>query len=632
MDFFQAQERARRNTKWLVLLFILALLSIILAVYLLFLFTISDATPGQGLLARLWQPGLLLGVAAGVTALVFGGSLYKVAQLASGGGVAVAESLGARPVERATSDLLERRLLNVVDEMAIASGLTVPQVYVMDEEAGINAFAAGTSPNEAVVAVTRGCLEQLSRDELQGVVAHEFSHIFNGDMRLNLRLIGILHGILLIALIGRGLMRASSETRVRSNSKNQGGIVLFGLLLFVIGYIGVFFGKLIKAAVSRQREFLADAAAVQFTRNPQGISGALQKIAGIDATRMQTPRAEEASHMLFGQGVSSLFGLLATHPPIEERIARIEPALRASLAGAARAAPVVGESEGHETAMGFAGRLSVTPGGVRGSIGTIDAGHLAYAHAVLERLPEAVREDLKLPRGAQTLLYALLVVDAPDPETVLRAALGDEQDAAILRSLDHLPWLREAGRELWLPLLELALPALRELPPDACAGVLAQADALTRADGKLSLFEFTLLSLLNHQLGERRTAPARTTDLAAIRGDTALLLSLLAHAGHSDITEAQKAFDVACARVPLDGPWTLFERQALKLDALEPALAHLGGLKFAFKGKLIEACVAAIAADGHVSVAEAELLRAIGARLDCPVPPLVAGEMPVLAN
>ena len=627
MDFFRAQDQARRNTLWLVLLFLLAVAGIIVAIYLVV--ALMAGQPGMhdgtaGAVRLHWEPELFATVALGTLVLIFGGSLYKVLQLARGGGAAVAESLGGRAVSRGTDDLLERRLLNVVDEMAIASGVTVPQVYVLDDEPGINAFAAGTEPNEAVVAVTRGCLEQLSRDELQGVVAHEFSHILNGDMRLNLRLMGILHGILLIALLGRIMLRASSSRR-SSRSKSSGGIVLIGLALLVVGYMGVFFGKLIKAAVSRQREFLADAAAVQFTRNPQGIAGALRKIGGMDASLMQTARAEEASHMFFGQGVRSFFNLFATHPPITERIARIDPAFRAQ---AARRAAEAG-FEAHEGAMGFAGTVRVAPGQVSASVGNLDGRHLAYAHRLLEKLPESVSADLHDSNLAASVLYAVLVVHEADAQARLAAVLGDEDAAITRRALEHLPWLREAGQDFWLPLVELGLPALRELPEAARRRLLVHVEALVRADGRLSLFEFALIAVLRHGLGiqpgGRRPA---ASDLHAIRQSVSQLLSLLAHAGHGDAQQAQAAFAAGAARVPLDGAWRLLARGELNTGSLEQALDRLAGLKYRFRGRLIEACVEAIAHDGRVSVTEAELLRAIGARLDCPVPPLMAGQVP----
>ena len=321
MDFFGEQEQARRQTRWLIALFVMAVAAVIVAVYLAMIVVIG--ADGEQPLS-FWNGSLFLAVAAATTLFISGGSLYKISALASGGGESVAEALGGRLVSRASGDFLEKRLLNVVDEMAIASGVPTPKVFILDDEHGINAFAAGFTTQQAVVAVTRGTLEQLSRDELQGVIAHEFSHILNGDMRLNLRLIGILHGILLLALIGRILLRGGG----RGRSKNGGGIVFFGLALLAIGYIGVFFGNLIKAAASRQREFLADASAVQFTRNPDGIGGALKKIGGFEQSAIHHPKAEEASHFFLAKG----------SPPCSVSWPPIRPSTSASAASIAASA------------------------------------------------------------------------------------------------------------------------------------------------------------------------------------------------------------------------------------------------------------------------------------------------------
>ena len=269
----------------------------------------------------LWNPQLFLLAAVGTLAVIALGSGFKTLELAQGGS-SVATMLGGRLVAPTTTDPDERKLRNVVEEMAIAAGVPVPQVYLLPEEQGINAFAAGHSTSDAVVAVTAGAVRLLTRDELQGVIGHEFSHILNGDMRLNLRLMGIVFGILCLAVIGRVLL----YTRSRS-SKDKNPLPLLGLALIVIGWIGVFFGRLIQAAVSRQREFLADASSVQFTRNPAGLAARSRKIGGLSfGSKLEAAHAEEASHMFFGNGMSeSFFHLMETHPPLAERIRAIDP-------------------------------------------------------------------------------------------------------------------------------------------------------------------------------------------------------------------------------------------------------------------------------------------------------------------
>ena len=334
-DFFTRQDAARRKTTRLVVLFVLAVLAIMVSIDLLLAATIGYASGGsEGGRRDYWaiatDPWLVGLAVIGTLVVVGGGSLFKVAQL-RGGGKVVAEELGGRLLHPDTSDPTEQQLQNVVQEMAIASGTPTPPVYLLDHEQGINAFAAGFTPSDAVIGITRGTAERLTRDELQGVVAHEFSHILNGDMRLNIRLIGILHGILIIGLLGYFVLRASMFSGYRRrSSRDQGGgamvLLALGAGLAAVGFFGTFFGNLIKAAVSRQREFLADASAVQFTRHPDGIAGALKKIAGFSAgSRVQSPNAPAASHMFFGRATGGFSGMFSTHPPLEERIRRIDP-------------------------------------------------------------------------------------------------------------------------------------------------------------------------------------------------------------------------------------------------------------------------------------------------------------------
>jgi Zn-dependent protease with chaperone function len=325
MDFFQRQEIARRNTKLLEVYFVLAVIGIILTTYLAFAVFVGylglrhHAFQPTSEYGFLWNPKLFLGVSVGTLIVIIGGSVFKTSQLA-GGGSAVAEMLGGRPISANTRDPDERKLLNVVEEMAIASGTPIPQVYVLPGEETINAFAAGHSTSDMVVCATHGCLKYLTRDELQGVVGHEFSHILNGDMKLNLRLMGLVFGILCIAMMGRILL----DTR-GSSSRDRNPLPLVGLALLAIGGLGVFFGKLIKSAVSRQREFLADASSVQFTRNPAGLSSALQKVGGM-GSRIDDPNAEDASHFFFANGLRESFaGIFSTHPRLEDRIRALDP-------------------------------------------------------------------------------------------------------------------------------------------------------------------------------------------------------------------------------------------------------------------------------------------------------------------
>src|SRR5690606_33088665 len=468
MDFFEQQDQAHRNTRRLVLLLIAGVLGIVVSVHAVISLAVSLSAPSLGPDAAAWtfrsvflDFEIFLWVAIGVVLVVSSGSYYKTRMLA-GGGEQVARSLGGRRVDPSTTDADERKLLNVVEEMAIASGIPVPPVYVMDREDGINAFAAGYEPTHAVIGVTRGAIAQLDRDELQGVIAHEFSHILNGDMRLNIKLIGLLHGLLLIGIVGRILMRSGGGRRSRDGG-NQ--LALVGVALFAIGYLGTLAGSIIKAAVSRQREYLADSSADQFTRNPGGIGGALAKIGGI-GSRLEHPRASDLSHMYFGEGVRSAFGgIFATHPPLRARIERIDPSLLRESAAAGgelagrRTASGAGRTMDAPGASGFAGggagasELSGGadargPGGPARPVGPGPQGpggaapgagaplpdgvvsldealaqlgrptptHLAWVRDLLQALPARVRDAAHDPGGARALVAALLLAEDGDTE------------------------------------------------------------------------------------------------------------------------------------------------------------------------------------------------------------------------
>lgn len=383
MSFFGNQDRARRRTGLLVLLFLLAVITIVFAVISLVYLAIVSQTDRQPYLHWLQSPqGLLTG--AGILVVIASGSLFRYLAL-RGGGEEVAKMVKARPIAPDSNDPDERRLRHVTEEMAIASGITMPELYVMDREEGINAFVAGYQPNEAVMVVTRGTLTQLNRDELQGVVGHEFSHILNGDMRINVRLIALLAGILLIGQFGQTILRGTLYSGAmrggrRGGGDNRGRLVALGLGLglMVVGYIGLFFGRLIKSAISRQREFLADAASVQFTRQPEGIAGALYKIqrnqAGSQLT--DTGHAEDMAHMCFGESIPLSFSkFMASHPPIEERINAIDPSMLARMrARYGRRAPsgAAGSERSGSAAVSPEGSSNLA-GGASGSAGSAGA-------------------------------------------------------------------------------------------------------------------------------------------------------------------------------------------------------------------------------------------------------------------
>jgi Zn-dependent protease with chaperone function len=627
-NFFERQRLARRDSQRLVILFGIAVIAIVVAVtaVLMVFLGLGDSgrvAQGKGILFSNWK---VIAWTGGLTvAAIAGASLFRTIQLREGG-AAVARSLGGTEIPASSRDRHHQRLRNVVEEIAIASGVPVPQIFVLEHEPGINAFAAGLRTTDAAIGVTRGAIEQLSRDELQGVIAHEFSHVLNGDMRLNLRLIGWLAGITFLAVIGRILMRA--------RGRNSGGIVMFGVALLVIGSIGLFCARMIKAGISRKREYLADASAVQFTRQNAGLAGALKKIAAhAHGSTLEATDAEEVSHMMFGDGVgySKLF---ATHPPLEERIRALEPGFKLTDLTAwirqQKSADVRTAAEERRAPLPDLEFTRVLgPAGAAIPAPVIIAGLPAAASAALA--PGDVLEQVGSP-GADDYRTAGLLHDwLPAAPGAIRqaqlAAVAEKFDARAAQHADALTRLTAALHPMQrLPIAEIAFSSLRRMPAGHLRDTADVVQALVVADRNVSLFEFCLGFLLRQHIDEvlsPRDAKEGRKSLPAVQPAIGLVLSLLADVGHPDDRRAaERAFAAGLAELgqsitlkfdlPLD--WSL---------RLGPALAELDQLGPVAKSMLIAAMTQAMANDGRIDVAEAELLRTTCAALHCPLPPLL---------
>lgn len=639
MNFFESQDTARRNTKKLIVLFALAVISLIVITNLLVMVLLGFSSSGEtGTVAAGFEFNLevFLLVSALVTGVVLLGSLYRIASL-RGGGARIAEMMNGKLLLAGSGDLHERRVLNVVEEMAIASGTPVPPVYLM-EEAGINAFAAGYTPSDAVIGVTRGTIETLTREQLQGVIAHEFSHILHGDMRINIRLIGILHGIMVLGIIGYYLMRGGAYSR---RSKDSGGIVMLGLGLVVIGFVGTFFGNLIKAAVSRQREFLADASAVQFTRNPDGIAGALMQIANHhERSYLNNPKAAEISHALFEEagGHSALSSLYATHPPLEKRIGAILPNWDGSYELIERQArkPVEPEPSSQDKVAAQRTRaeslLQATAGvlitdAMINQIGDPGAKHIAYADQILAQMPPLLHAAAQEPSGARAVIY-LLVLDKA-------AAVREQQLQYLQKSADkgvyaELQRLTRAGTdvaaEMRLPLITIALASLRQLSRAQYELFKKNFDTVIAIDKKVNLFEWSLQKIVFHHMeqvfGRMRGPTLGRKDLRQVTEASTLLLSIIAHATPQQGLGAEAAFAKGAAALGLKD--ALLPLSAINFEKLNGAVDVLADLKPLQKPALLKACAACITADHTIAPVEVELLRAIAATIDCPMPPLVS--------
>jgi len=630
MDFFEHQARARRKTRSLALLFILAVALVTAAVTLVV--AIAMRLLGSGDIAGTmphadWlnvDPALLWKTAIGTVLFIVTASLYRLAQLRDGG-ARVAEALGGNLVSAEDTEPGRRRLYNVVEEMAIASGLPVPAVYVLEHEPGINAFAAGMTPSDAAVAVTRGSIDQLDRDELQGVVAHEFSHILHGDMRLNSILIGYLFGILAVGMVGRSVLRSGGRRGFRSGRSRGGGVlVLAGLALVIVGSAGVFVGRIIQAAVCRQREFLADASAVQFSRQSGGLAGALKKIAsGTGGSFLASGRAQEVSHMLIAPGRSFLTGLFATHPPVEARLRALGEA-PIETARPVAAADTKAATTPSAAASGFA---ALTPDAVTEAVGRPGELQVAFAAELEHMLPAVVWEAAHHRAGAAPLIMAMLMAEDGRVREHQLALLGVRFGKPFLaETLNLESALGSLGHNLRLPLLDLTFPALRSMNQARRDFLLETVDRMIEIDGHVAPFEAAMAGALRSRVldlepeAAQRSPSDEHASQAAVR-----LLAGFAMEGHSQADTASRAF---AAGLDALGPLTPAVRPGMPADApngaeMRQALNRLDSLPPALKRVLVKALATAAASDGHYASRELEILRAVCGILHCPLPPLV---------
>ena len=518
--------------------------------------------------------------------------------------------------------------------MAIAAGVPVPTVYLLDQEKGINAFAAGSRPSNAIIGVTRGTVDLLSRDELQGVMAHEFSHILNGDMRINTRLTGLIYGILVISMIGYYILRSSFYVRIgdRDDRKGQGGqlaFYLFGIALFLIGYIGVFFGQLIRAAVSRQREYLADASAVQFTRNPEGIGGALRKLPpGPTVHACMEPHAPEISHMFFSTAVPQLF---ATHPPLEERIRRVDPNWDGSLpklTGPIAIEPEAPRQKSNKSPF----PLPLGRDFLVAKVGDTQAHHIAAAASILAGMSDSVNQAAHEPFSAQGLIYALLLHEDPAVRERQLSYLQRELSPTIYQATEQVAGaVLEMPRESRLPAMEIALASLRQLSREQYIHFRDNVYNLVSADKRITLFEYVIqlfvIRCLDEYFGIRTPKPATINDPLKIETEVVEVLSLLSYLGEENDADAQKAFDEGAKSIGLSESRTILKRSDCTLALFGQALERLAGCVPPLKRKILSACVAVIVYDHEVTLYEYEITPAIASVLDTPIPPLSVGEV-----
>ena len=641
MNFFESQDRVRRNTFQLVFLFVLAVITLIIMTNLLFMavfgYINSEQMQDGGSFFQKMDWQTFAAVSAGFGVVVLVGSLYKIMAL-SAGGKTVAEALGGKLIPQNTDDLKQRKLLNVVEEMAIASGVPVPEIYVLEEESGINAFAAGFTPGDAAIAITRGTLELLEREELQGVIAHEFSHILNGDMRLNIRMMGVLFGIMVLGIIGRIVLRGGYHSSIVSSRRRSAssGIMLVGLGLVILGWIGLFFARIIKAAVSRQREFLADASAVQFTRQTDGIANALKKIGGYShRSYIESADPEEVSHMLFAGGIANLTSIFATHPPLTERIQALDPSFRENDYPDVDAIRQSSTKEPEQTA-GFAGSeparaasqdSSAVTGNIAAAIGRPQPQHVEYARRLRSSIPQPLYDAAHAPQEAFLLTFALVMDNrhADKQLHIIEKQLGADRAMRVREYFNEICKLGPAYR---FPLLEIAFPMLKQRPKSELQYLLELVGRLIEIDGQVDLGEFCFYRVLASHLSQAadpvadksgNRVPRKKARNAAID-----VIRIVADQGNEGAEAREHAYQ---AGISPFGKWAS-ERNGRFDDEQTAAvlgrrLDILRQMNSAGRKSLLQAVSNTITHDGKLTLTEAELLRAICASLDCPLPPIL---------
>ena len=680
MDFVGDQDRARGRTTKLVLLMIAGIVSLGLVLYAAIAGVLVAANPDPENPIGFWQPELLVATLGLTTVVVVLGSLFKVAQL-SGGGKAVAEALGGTLVHPDSRDKDERRLLNVVEEMAIASGCPVPPVYIIQDQS-INAFAAGFTVDSAVIGVTTGCVKRLSRDELQGVMAHEFSHIVHGDMRLNIRLTGLIFGIMVLGYIGWICTRFIGPIALRSGGGEKNpmagiglALIVGGLVLMILGSVGTLVARLIQAAVSRQREFLADAAAVDYTRNPDGIAGALRAIGGLPKNDLRKSAASEFEHFFFTPALATAF---STHPPLPLRIARIEnrspsevsaeftemkrevgrrrvarldqglppdpmpasPPVSSRTAAAPVAAldpspppsasPVIAGLAAGATSPNWRTRPATQVRESLSHLGDASVDHLAYARTLIATIPESVRDAAHDVVGARAICLLLLVSADADVRkrqaTTLQSDLDEPTRNEVSRLSKTVRGLVSDSPETRLVLLDLVMPSLARMGDEDASMFLVTVDSMIDADGQQDRFEWLLGRLLQSHfasiMGRTRGAGAANRRMSMLSEEVRIVLAMIAWSGSRNATQAHRAF-VAAARTAGVGDASFPDRSECSVTKLDRALDRLQRLRYKDRARLLDAAVEGVCSDGHTTIEEVELLRALAAAISCPMPPVL---------
>ena len=655
MDFFSRQNDAQARSRAFFTAFFPA---VFLAVVILY-FVITACMVTMGILPSIiygypqkilsLRPFLIVGSV--ISGIIFFISWRTIRTIKKGGGAYIAQVMGGELLET-PKDLKETQIINVVEEMAVASGLPRPRIYIFPNEFSINAVTAGLDHDDAIIALTCGAVTHLSRDELQCVVAHEFAHILNGDYALNLTMAGWLSGLLFFSVKGLELLSVTSDAANKYiNNTKQGDvgalllITIVGVILYVGGGIGKLGAELVQAAISRQREYMADAFAVQFTRNPASLAGALKKIAGYP--RRGTIKNSRALMMksFFIASPTQSQDLWQTHPPLEERITTLDPHWDGKivpielppipqrnysiLGHDGLGATTGGQHQLMETAeklpTGWPGALvlgllATGSGGIRQK-NLIGQGMTA-ATSLCKEIPAKLLKATTEPAFADPLIAAIFCRNADFKAAhleIIRSGLGPE---AAAWAEDFQPLMADSFR---LPLLSLATPALKAFNAEQRLRLAKTIKELIEADGKLDLFEIAAWQILKKHLGlTKPKSYSYQSGLAGLAGsiqkDAVTIVSAMAHLGSDSREKAEAAFAVGMTHFTQWPSFDLLPSDAVTSKELALALDRFSGVSEKIKNTLVLATVGAALHDHQITQKEYELLRALAAALDIPLP------------
>lgn len=659
MNFFADQRRAKSQTNKLVFMYALTVIftAVGTVAFAIFVANYNHIQHGEYHMIDFTQP-YIWQVFIAVVTIICGTSFFKILILGKGGRY-VARLIGANEVDLETTDPLLRRYINVVEEMSIASGTPMPGVYIMEREDCINAFAAGYEIDDAVVAVTKGALQKLNRDELQGVIAHEFSHIFNGDMKLNIKLIGYLYGLYMLGELGRVLINSTgrrSRYCSRRSSRNNGGqIAIVGFAVMVLGYIGYFFASLLKAAISRQREFLADASSVQFTRNPDGIGGALKKIyAYSQGAILESAHANEVSHMFFGDAIKRWTNLYATHPPIEDRLKAVFKGFNMSKFEREEVDEIYKELTEHNqveqyqeekkerkkqeiedreneilntqfvASMAALNQVSIKKKPkIEETAGVIDQKNVEFAKKLLNELPKRVHQSVKTSYGSKCLMYAMLIDKNDEIRQRQFNALNSKEQPGTVELVHELAeYCKELQEVFRLPVIEIALPALKKLSEDQRGLFLSLTKKLIMADHKVNIYEFIIYNFLRSSLTGQNKFFSRSLGKRLLKDDVKAVLSFIAHVGSKNDEDKLSSFKNGIQPLYRNDV-RIISLKDLSLNKISQSLTKLKSAKIEFKQDFINACIRVVEDDDHITVREYELVRLISEIMLVPAPPII---------